>query len=168
MQQQRVKRGNPHRAPKQRKRREQQVPVSLGSSRAPHAPATVGQPPHKAPRERARLSLHAHDPITGNEDALYTLFYEYYRGYTMYSTEQGRCCIHGKQGGGCLRIEGLYVCFPDIEQAKLLIKHLQAEGCTPSEGMDRAVPKSAYVCLHRECVAPQRYEQRPRYSLAGA
>lgn len=119
------------------------------------------------PLERARLTLHERDPITSDEDALYTLFYEHYRGYTLYSTQEGRCCIHGKQGGGCLRIEGLYVCFPDIEQAKLLVKHFQANGRTPCEGMERSVPKQAYVCLHRER-APQRHEQRLRYRLAGA
>ena len=40
--------------------------------------------------QRARLTLHESDPITGNEDLLSSLFYEFYRGYTAYSTARGR------------------------------------------------------------------------------
>ena len=40
--------------------------------------------------ERARLTLHETDPITGNDDLLFSLFYEQYRGYTIYSTPRGR------------------------------------------------------------------------------
>jgi hypothetical protein len=108
--------------------------------------------------EIARLTLHATDPVTGNEDALYTLFYEYYRGYTIYSTEQGRCCIHGKDG--CLSIRGKYAAFPDIEQAKNLVKYFQADGRTSQESMNRSVPEGAYRCLNR----PRR-EQRSRHSF---
>ncbi len=98
------------------------------------------------PTERARLTLHDSDPITGNEDTLYTLFYEYYRGYTIYSTEQGRCCIHGKQG--CLRLWGKFVCFPDVEDAKTLIKRLRAEGYTSYESVERYLPEWEFVCLN--------------------
>ncbi len=99
---------------------------------------------------RVRLTLHSSDPITGCEDVLYTLSYEVYRGYTIYSTEQGRCCLHGKEG--CLRIRGKYVCFPDIEQAKTMIKHFQADGRTAHERMDRYVPEDEYYCLNKQGV----------------
>jgi hypothetical protein len=96
----------------------------------------------------ARLTLHQTDTVTGKEEMLYALFYEVYRGYTLYSTEQGRCCIHGREG--CLRIKGYYACFPDVEQAKNLIKHFQADGRTAQEGMDRYVPENAYACLNKQ------------------
>jgi hypothetical protein len=99
------------------------------------------------PMERAWLTLHEADPITGNEDTLYTLFYEYYQGYTIYSTEQGRCCIHGKQG--CLRLRGKFVCFPNIEDARILIKQFRREGYTSSDSVERYVPEGEYVCLNR-------------------
>ncbi|HEU5226556.1 MAG TPA: hypothetical protein VFU49_02010 [Ktedonobacteraceae bacterium] len=123
------KRGNPSRKPRKHKR---------------HATTSVKS------LEAARLTLHQYDPITGNEDVLYTLFYESYRGYTIYSTEQGRCCIHGRDG--CLRIRGYYACFPDVEQAKNLIKHFQADGRTPQESMNRYVPEETYRCLNRKTV----------------
>lgn len=97
--------------------------------------------------ERAQLTLHDRDPITGNEDILSSLFYEYYRGYTIYSTHQGRCCVHGQQG--CLRLQGKFVCFPDIEEAKTLIKWLRREGYTASDRVERDVPEGAWVCLNR-------------------
>jgi len=93
------------------------------------------------------LTLHDRDPITGNEDTLYTLFYEYYRGYTIYSTVQGCCCIHSKQG--CLRLRGKFVCFPDIEEAKALIKRFRAEGYTSYDGIERCLPEWEFVCLNR-------------------
>jgi hypothetical protein len=98
------------------------------------------------PTERARLTLHDRDPITGNEDTLYTLFYEYYQGYTIYSTQEGHCCIHGKQG--CLRLRGKFACFPDVEDAKTLIKRFRAEGYTASDPVERYVPEWEYVCLN--------------------
>jgi hypothetical protein len=107
------------------------------------------------------LTLHDSDLVTGNEDALYTLFYEDYRGYTIYSTEQGRCSIHGK--AGCLRIQGRYAAFPTVEQAKNLIKHFQADGRTAQESMDRYVPEDEYLCLNKP-----RNEQSTRYSSVGA
>jgi hypothetical protein len=133
------KRGNAHRRPRKRNRRAY----------------TIMQP-----LEPARLTLHRTDPITGNEDTLCTLFYEYYRGYTIYSNEQGRCCIHGRDG--CLRIVGMYVVFPDVEEAKKLIKHFQADGRDTQESMNRFVPDDEYICLNR-----RRGELRPRY-LVGA
>jgi hypothetical protein len=99
------------------------------------------------PAERARLTLHDTDPITGHEDTLYTLFYECYRGYTIYSTQEGRYCIHGKQG--CLRLRGKFVCFPDVEEAKTLIKRFRAEGYTSSDSVERHLPEWEFVCLNR-------------------
>jgi hypothetical protein len=119
------KRGNPRRKPRKRQ---------------PAAPLA-------APRlERARLTLHDSDPITGHEDTLYRLSYECYRGYTLYSTERGRCCIHGKQG--CLRLRRKFVCFPTVEDAKNLIKRFRAEGYTSSDSMERYLPEWEYVCLN--------------------
>ena len=103
--------------------------------------------PADEPTERARLTLHESDPITGNGDALYSLFYEEYRGYTIYSTLDGRCCLHGK--GGCIKLQGKFVCFPDVEQAKRLIKHFRREGYPSSDSVKRKLPKSAYVWLNR-------------------
>jgi hypothetical protein len=103
--------------------------------------------PVEQPLLPAYVTLHQTDPITGNEEMLFTLFYEYYRGYTIYSTEDGRCSIHGRDG--CLRIQGMYACFPDIEQAKRLIKHFQADGRTAQESMCRYVPAEGYVCVNR-------------------
>jgi hypothetical protein len=93
-----------------------------------------------------RLTLHNTDPITGNEDILCTLFYEEYRGYTIYSTPRGRCCIHGKQG--CLKLRGKFVCFYDVEEAKALIKRFRQEGYTSSDSVERYVPQEEYVCLN--------------------
>ncbi len=138
--QQRRKCGNPHHLPKQRKRR-QPAPAPIRQQRAPSA---VVQPVELV--ERARLTLHESDPITGNVETLYSLFYEYYRGYTLYSTLDGRCCIHGKQG--CLRLRGKFVCFPAIEDAKTLIKRFRADGYTSSDSMERYLPEWQYVCLN--------------------
>jgi len=116
---QRTKRGNPHHPPKNRRRGQ-------------HAPSPLRQ-------QRA--------PITGNGDTLYTLFYECYRGYTIYSTQEGRCCIHGKQG--CLRLRGKFVCFPAIEDAKNLIKRFRAAEYTSYDPVERYLPEWEYVCLNR-------------------
>ena len=121
---QRTKRGNPHHLPKKRRKVR---PV--------------------APAAQARLTLHETDPITGTEDSLSTLFYECYRGYTIYSTQEGRCCIHGKQG--CLRLRGKFVCFPDVEEAKTLIKRLRAEGYSSYDNVERSLPEWEYLCLNR-------------------
>lgn len=55
---------------------------------------------------------------------------------------------HGKEG--CLRIQKKYVCFPDIEQAKTMIKHFQADGRTAHERMERYVPEDEYYCLNKQ------------------
>ncbi len=78
--------------------------------------------------EIVSLNLHETDPETGDEDGLSALFYEYYRGYTIYSNGQGVCCIHGAGRQGRLRLLGEYVSFPDIEDAKHLIKYFRANG----------------------------------------
>jgi hypothetical protein len=96
--------------------------------------------------ERARLTLHEADPITGHEDTVYTLSYEGYRGYTIYSTERGRCCIHCQHG--CLRLQGKFVCFPTIVEAKNLIKWFRTEGYTSSDSIERYLPEWDYVCLN--------------------
>ena len=98
------------------------------------------------PPERARLTLHEADPITGNEDLLSSLFYEQYRGYTVYSTARGRCCIHGAQG--CLKLRGRFVCFYEIEQAKLFIVHLRRAGYSAADRVERYLPPEAYVWLN--------------------
>ena len=139
--QQHTKRGNPYHFPKKRKRRQSMLAVTKEQCAPSPAVRSV------ALIERARLTLHDSDPITGNEDTLYTLFYEFYRGYTIYSTEQGRCCIHGQQG--CLRLRGKFIYFPNVEEAKTFIKRLRAEGYTSSDPVERNVSASAYVCLNR-------------------
>lgn len=114
----------------------------------PHTSAGTRKrsPNSDEPLERVRLTLHEADPITGNEDTLYTLFYEEYRGYTIYSTPRGRCCIHGKQG--CIKLLGKFVCFYDIEEAKTLIKRFRREGYTSSDSVERYLPPEEYVCLN--------------------
>jgi hypothetical protein len=92
------------------------------------------------PLETVHLSLHDIDPVTGDEDGLCALFYEYYRGYTIYSNAQGTCCIHGTGRQGCLRLDGKYVGFPDIEDAKNMIKCLRTQGIRAWESMDRSLP----------------------------
>jgi hypothetical protein len=96
--------------------------------------------------ERARLTLHEADPITGNEDLLSSLFYEFYRGYTIYSTPRGRCCIHGQQG--CLKLLGKFVCFYTIEDAKSFIGHLRQAGYTSADRVERSLPPESYVWLN--------------------
>lgn len=75
------------------------------------------------------------------------LFYDFYRGDTIYSTEQGRGCMHGKHG--CLRLQSKFVCFSAIEDAKTLIKQLRAKGYTTSDPVERYVPEGEFVCLNR-------------------
>ena len=151
---QRTKRGNPHRLPKHRKRG-QHAPSPIRQQRAPSMVAQLSEP-----TERARLTLHEADPITGNEDTLYTLFYECYRGYTIYSTQEGRCCIHGRQG--CLRLRGKFVCFPAIEDAKNLIKRFRAEEYTSYDPVERYLPEWEYVSLNRH---EQQRTARSSYSM---
>ena len=94
----------------------------------------------------ARLTLYESDPITGNEDLLSSLFYEFYRGYTIYSTPRGRCCIHGQQG--CLKLLGRFVCFYTIEDAKAFIQWLRREGYTSADPVERSLPPETYVWLN--------------------
>lgn len=96
--------------------------------------------------ERARLTLHEADPITGNEDILSCLFYEYYRGYTIYSTPRGRCCVHGTQG--CLKLLGRFVCYYEVEEAKTFIKHLRRAGYRAADQVERYLPPEDYVWLN--------------------
>lgn len=96
--------------------------------------------------ERARLTLHESDPITGKEDILSNLFYEFYRGYTIYSTPSWRCCIHGQHG--CLKLLGRFVCFYEVEQAKTFIQWLRREGYTSADRVERSLPPEAYVWLN--------------------
>ena len=120
------KRGNPYHRPRKRK---------------------CAVLPIVEPHVRIRLSLHETDPITGNEETLSTLFYEDYRGYTIYSTEGGHCCIHGPGRRGCLRLRCQFVSFPDIEDAKEMIKYFRAQGVMSWESMERSVPEREYVCV---------------------
>ena len=155
------KRGNPHRLPKSRKRRQlrpppgalQRVPVP---SSPPCAPASAVRPVE--PLERARLTLHEADPVTGDEETLSSLFYEYYRGYTIYSTARGRCCIHGTQG--CLKLRGKFACFSGVEEARTLIKRLRAEGYTSADSVERSLPPEDYVWLN--CWRPPRQRRAAR------
>ncbi len=78
--------------------------------------------------EVIHLNLDETDPLTGDEDGLSALFCEYYRGYTIYSNAQGTCCIHGAGRQGCLRLDGKYVSFPDLEDAKNMIKCFRTQG----------------------------------------
>lgn len=139
---QRAKCGNPHHLPKNRSKWGQRAPSTIRPQRAPSPAARPIEP-----MERARLTLHETDPITGNEDTMYTLFYEFYRGYTIYSTGQGRCCI---------KLRGKFVCFPDIEEAKNLIKRFRREGYTSYDSVERYLPQWEFVCLnwHVQQVTP--------------
>jgi len=81
-----------------------QTPKRGNPRHVPRRKRTYASRPVEQKRQSAavaRLTLHDTDPITGNYDQLFTLFYECYRGYTIYSTEQGACCIHGPGRGGC-------------------------------------------------------------------
>jgi hypothetical protein len=96
--------------------------------------------------QRARLILHESDPITGNEDLLSSLFYEFYRGYTIYNTPRGRCCIHGQQG--CLKLLGRFVCSYEVEEAKTFIAHLRRAGYSAADPVERYLPPEDYVWLN--------------------
>ncbi len=48
--------------------------------------------------------------------------------------------MHGSRGQGCLRLWGKYVSFPDIEDAKHLIKYFRAQGIRSWESMNRVLP----------------------------
>ena len=128
------KRGNPHRRKKQNRHLHTRV----------------------RPLEKPCLTLHTVDMITGNGDIIYSLFYEYYRGYTIYSTERGRCCIHGVDG--CLRIQGKYVVFPHIGHAKNMIKYFLHYGYSSKDSMCRDIPADKYIRLNA-------YRYQPLYQF---
>jgi hypothetical protein len=98
--------------------------------------------------EKVHLFLHETDQITGDEKTMYTLFYEDYQGYTIYSTEQGHCCIHGAGQRGCLRLQGKFVSFPAVEHAMRLIEYFSANGWTAHLHMNRRVSGQVYCCLN--------------------
>ena len=118
------------------------------------------------PRERVRLTLHDTDPITGNEDTLSSLFYEFHRGYTIYSTPRGRCCIHGKQG--CIKLRGKFVCFYEVEEAKTLIRHLRRAGYTSADSVERYLPEEEYVWLNWRKVQRKLTLSRPMQPVSYA
>jgi hypothetical protein len=126
-----------------------------------HSHTRTRQPARQAdePLPRVRLTLHETDPITGNEEILSSLFYEQYRGYTIYSTRRGRCCIHGTRG--CLQLLGRFVCCYEIEEAKLLIAHLRRAGYTAADSVERYLPPRAYVWLNCWKRPRQRRSVRP-------
>ena len=132
----------------------------------PHLDTRKRQPSRQAdePLPRARLTLHEADPITGNEDLLSSLFYEEYRGYTIYSTLRGRCCIQGRQG--CLKLRGQFMCFYEVEQAKLLIAYLRRAGYSAADGVERYLPPEAYVWLNCWKLPRQRRSSRPRQPIS--
>ncbi len=114
--------------------------------------------------ERARLTLHDTDSITGNQDMLSSLFYEFYRGYTIYSTPRGRCCIHGQQG--CLKLLEKFVCFYAIEDAKTFIQCLRREGYTSADRVERSLPPETYVWLNWRKYLRQRTAAQPVQSVS--
>ena len=79
--------------------------------------------------------------------------------YTLYSTPRRRCCIHGTQG--CLKLRGKFICFYEIEEAKLLIAHLRRAGYTASDRVERYLPPEAYVWLNCWKRPRQRRSMRP-------
>lgn len=132
----------------------------------PHAHVeTRKRSPHAdKPLERVQLTLHDSDPITGNEDTLSSLFYEFHRGYTIYSTPRGRCCIHGKQG--CRKLRGKFVCFYNVEEAKTLIRHLRRAGYTSADSVERYLPEEEYVWLNWRKVPRKPTLSRPMQQVS--
>lgn len=85
------------------------------------------------------------DGVTGDEENLSALFYEEYRGYTIYSNARGICCIHGQQG--CLRLQGQFVSFLKVEDAKDAINYFRARKWTAHQSMDRMVGEEPYLYI---------------------
>jgi hypothetical protein len=81
---------------------------------------------------------------------LFSLWYESFEGYSIYSSEQGMCALHGTGQRGCLRMAGKYVRFPDAEQAKRAVLYFQARRWKPHQIMDRGMAEGAYVCLNEQ------------------
>jgi hypothetical protein len=98
------------------------------------------------------LFLHETDVVAADADAVFSLFYESYEGYTLYSTQQGRCAVHGARG--CLRLGGKYVSFPDEEQARRAVLYFQERGWKPHQIMERGMAEGAYVCLNEQGKRP--------------
>lgn len=96
------------------------------------------------------------DIVTEDEDTLFSLTHETYEGYTIYCSWQGTCALHGAGQRGCLRIQGKYVSFPDVEQAKRAVRYFQARGWKPHQIMDRGMEEGAYVCLNVHEAVQQR------------
>jgi hypothetical protein len=94
------------------------------------------------------LFLDETDTVTGDLETLFSLWYEHFEGYTIYSTGQGMCTLHGTGQRGCLRMAGKYVRFPDAEQAKRAVLYFQVRGWMPHQIMDRGMVEGAYVCLN--------------------
>jgi|GEM_PF-4703574 hypothetical protein len=94
------------------------------------------------------------DTITGDEETLFSLSYESFEGYTLYQNERGMCALHGAGQRGCLRIQGKYVRFPDVEQARWAVLYFQARGWKPHQIMDRGMAEGAYVCLNKHGERP--------------
>jgi len=42
----------------------------------------------------------------------------------------------------------MFACFPDIEDAKTLIKRFRREGYTSSDSVERYLPEWEFVCLN--------------------
>jgi len=49
---------------------------------------------------------------------------------------------------GCIKLWGKFVCFPDIEEAKNLIKRFRREGYTSYDSVERYLPQWEFVCLN--------------------
>lgn len=102
----------------------------------------------REPQERIQLYLSETDVITGDQDLLSSLFYEVYRGYTIYSSERGHCCLHGAGSRGCLRLSSRYVSFPGVQDAKNMIRYFLANGWSARQHMNRRVSEQVYRCLN--------------------
>jgi hypothetical protein len=98
------------------------------------------------------LFLHETDVVAADEDALFSLLYECYEGYSIYWTQQGRCVLHGAQG--CLRLCGKYVSFPNVEQARRAVLYFQQRGWKPHQIMERGMAERTYVCLNEQEKSP--------------
>ncbi len=71
--------------------------------------------------------------------------------------------MHGAGRQGCLCLGGKYISFPDIEDAKNLMKYFRANGWTASMSMERDIPEEVYICLNGD---EQQRGDGPRYRLA--
>jgi hypothetical protein len=81
---------------------------------------------------------------------VYTLSYEVYRGYTIYSNEQGYYCLHGAGSRGCLQLNGKYVSFPSLQDAQNMVRYFRANGWSARQHMNRRISEQAYLCLNAQ------------------